>query len=203
MAKSSVQFSHSVVSDSLRPHGLQPTRLLRPWDLPGKSTGVGCHGLLQYPLIHPGNSGWEFLLVHNKISFGCSWGSGFGDSYAACWHFTVVLTRISLVSMVWGIFSYAHLPSVYLLRGSFSVCSGCYWEKTIGCVNDKHVFCIILETGKSKNKALDNPVPNEGPCAGPFLSSYCLLTWWNGRARSLRTLDKGTNSIHKYSTLKA
>ena len=30
-----------------RPHGLQPTRLLRPWDLPGKSTGVGCHRLLR------------------------------------------------------------------------------------------------------------------------------------------------------------
>ena len=29
--------------DSLRPRGLQPTRLLRPWDFPGKSTGVGCH----------------------------------------------------------------------------------------------------------------------------------------------------------------
>ena len=35
--------SHSVVSDSSRPHGLQPTRLLRPWDFPGKSTGVGCN----------------------------------------------------------------------------------------------------------------------------------------------------------------
>ena len=33
--------SNSVVSDSSRPHGLQPTRLLRPWDFPGKSTGVG------------------------------------------------------------------------------------------------------------------------------------------------------------------
>ena len=37
----------SVVSDSLRPHGLQPTRLLCPWDSPGKNTGVGCHFLLQ------------------------------------------------------------------------------------------------------------------------------------------------------------
>ena len=34
------------MSDSLRPHGLQPTRLLCPWDFPGKSTGVGCHHLL-------------------------------------------------------------------------------------------------------------------------------------------------------------
>ena len=40
------KWSRSVVSDSYRPHGLQPTRLLHPWDFPGKSTGVGCHCLL-------------------------------------------------------------------------------------------------------------------------------------------------------------
>ena len=42
------KWSRSVVSDSVSvpPHGLQPTRLLRPWDFPGKSTGVGCHCLL-------------------------------------------------------------------------------------------------------------------------------------------------------------
>ena len=40
-------WSRLVVSDSSRPHGLQPTRLLRPWDFPGKSTGVGCHCLLR------------------------------------------------------------------------------------------------------------------------------------------------------------
>ena len=39
--------SCSVVSDSLRPHGLQPARFLSPWHSPGKSTGVGCHLLLQ------------------------------------------------------------------------------------------------------------------------------------------------------------
>ena len=38
---------HSIMSDSLRPHGLQPTSLLCPWDFPGKNTGVGCHFLLQ------------------------------------------------------------------------------------------------------------------------------------------------------------
>ena len=41
------KWSRSVMSDSLRPHELQPTRLLHPWDLPGKSTGVGCHRLLR------------------------------------------------------------------------------------------------------------------------------------------------------------
>ena len=42
------KWSRSVVSDSPRPHGPQPTRFLRPWDLPDKSTGVGCHCLLQH-----------------------------------------------------------------------------------------------------------------------------------------------------------
>ena len=37
----------SVMSDSMQPHRRQPTRLLRPWDSPGKNTGVGCHFLLQ------------------------------------------------------------------------------------------------------------------------------------------------------------
>ena len=37
----------SVVSDSVRPHRPQPTRLPRPWDSPGKNAGVGCHFLLQ------------------------------------------------------------------------------------------------------------------------------------------------------------
>ena len=36
-----------VVSNSLQPHRLQPTRSLHPWDFPGKNTGVGCHFLLQ------------------------------------------------------------------------------------------------------------------------------------------------------------
>ena len=43
--------SCSVVPHSLWPHGLQPIRLLHPWDFPGKSTGVGCHCLLQSPCL--------------------------------------------------------------------------------------------------------------------------------------------------------
>ena len=50
------KWSHSVVSNSQRPHGLQPTRLLHPWDFPGKSTGVGCHCLLRIRSIVADNS---------------------------------------------------------------------------------------------------------------------------------------------------
>jgi len=39
--------SHSIVSDFLQPHGLKPTRLLCPWNSPGRNTRVGCHALLQ------------------------------------------------------------------------------------------------------------------------------------------------------------
>ena len=44
------KWNHSVLSDSQRLHGLQPTRLLCLWDFPGKSTGVGCHRLLWWVL---------------------------------------------------------------------------------------------------------------------------------------------------------
>ena len=38
---------YSVMSNSLQPYGLRPARLLCPWTLPGKNTGLGCHFLLQ------------------------------------------------------------------------------------------------------------------------------------------------------------
>ena len=46
----------SVMSDSLRPHGLWPTRLLVPWNSPGKNTGVGSHSLLQRIFLTQGSN---------------------------------------------------------------------------------------------------------------------------------------------------
>ena len=48
--------SHSVLSDSLQPRGLQPARLLCPWDFPGKNTGVGCYFLLQEIFLNQGSN---------------------------------------------------------------------------------------------------------------------------------------------------
>ena len=50
------------MSDPQQPHGLQPSRLLSPWDFPGKSTGVGCHCLL-----HQERSNHHNLLVVVKV----------------------------------------------------------------------------------------------------------------------------------------
>ena len=47
LSEQKVKWSRSVMSESLQPHGLWPTRLLHPWDFPGKNTGVGYHFLLQ------------------------------------------------------------------------------------------------------------------------------------------------------------
>ena len=55
--------SHSVVSDSLRPHGLQPARPLCPWNSPGKNTGLGRLSLLQ---IFP-TQGLKLGLLHCKL----------------------------------------------------------------------------------------------------------------------------------------
>ena len=46
-ARESESVTHSVMSDSLRSHGLQPTRLFCPWNSPGKNTGMGCHAFHQ------------------------------------------------------------------------------------------------------------------------------------------------------------
>ena len=68
---------HTQSRPTLRPYGLSPTRLLRPWDFPGKNTGVGCHFLLQAIFPTQGlNLGllhcWQFLyrLKHHLFAHG-------------------------------------------------------------------------------------------------------------------------------------
>ena len=48
------------MSNSVRPHRQQPTRLPRPWDSPGKNTGVGCHFLLQCMKVNSLSRVWLF-----------------------------------------------------------------------------------------------------------------------------------------------
>ena len=60
--------SRSVMSDSSQPYGLQPTRLLRPWDFPGKSTGVGCHCLLRPTAINMFKDSWPLVEINPLIT---------------------------------------------------------------------------------------------------------------------------------------
>ena len=54
---------HSIMSDSLRPYGLYSTRLLCPWDSPGKNTGAGCHSLLRGIFL---TQGLNLRLLHHR-----------------------------------------------------------------------------------------------------------------------------------------
>ena len=56
------KWSRSVLSDSSRPQGLQPSRLLHPWDFPGKNTGVGCHCLL------PANHTYTHIHIYQYVA---------------------------------------------------------------------------------------------------------------------------------------
>ena len=88
--------SRSVVSDSSQPHGLQPTRLLHPWDFPGKSTGVGCHCLFLLGATKYWANGfcaqdsflpsikWQHKQVHPASIFWC-WDSVFPEFCDSQW----------------------------------------------------------------------------------------------------------------------
>ena len=65
--------SHSIMPNSLPPHGLLPARPLCPLDSPGKNTGVGCHALLQgvFPTLglNPGllHGRWDSLPTESPV----------------------------------------------------------------------------------------------------------------------------------------
>ena len=64
----------AVLSNSLQPHGLQPTRLPCPWDFPGRNTGVGWHFSLQWIFLIQGLN--PRLLHYRQILYCFPTGSG-------------------------------------------------------------------------------------------------------------------------------
>ena len=83
---------HSVVTNSLRPHGLQPARLLCPWDFPGENTGVGCRFLLSWNFP---TQRWNLHLLHGQAD--CLPLSHLGSSEGASFAFPILFSsQISL-----------------------------------------------------------------------------------------------------------
>ena len=62
-------YTAPVMSDSLQPYGLQPARLLCPWDSPGKNTGVGCCALLQDIFLIQGSNPHLLHLLHWQAGY--------------------------------------------------------------------------------------------------------------------------------------
>ena len=61
----------SVVSGSLQPHGLRPTRLLCPGDSPDKNTVTGCHALLQGIFLTQGLNPYLLSVLHYRQILYC------------------------------------------------------------------------------------------------------------------------------------
>ena len=81
----------SVMSDSVRAHRRQPTRLLRSWDSPGKNTGVGCHFLLQCIKVKSESEVVQSCLTQRPHGLQptrllCAWESP-GNKYARIYQF--------------------------------------------------------------------------------------------------------------------
>ena len=100
--------SRSVVSDSQRPHGLEPTRLLHPWDFPGKSTEWGAIAFSDQPRQHikkqrhyfadkgPSSQNYGFSSSHVWI-----WGLDYKESWAPKnWCFWTVVLEKTLQSLL-------------------------------------------------------------------------------------------------------
>ena len=116
------KWSCSVVSDSLRSHGLQPTRLLCPWDFPGKSTGVGYHCLF-----------WEYSAKPSQIP---AWGKRNNQSF---W-FSLHLKDLSFVHNF--LHSFWFFKNITVLFLSFFI--EFFWQCIKFCSSDKCLACLIL-----------------------------------------------------------
>ena len=95
---SGLLFSRSIVFDSLWPRGLQPARLLCPWDSPGKNTGVGCHSLLQGIFSTQGSN---LHLLHWQTDYIAQNNLEHRDNISLCSKISAQLTKIPLIFGYW------------------------------------------------------------------------------------------------------
>ena len=95
------------------PPGLQPSRLLCPWDFPGKTTGVGCHFLLQGIFLNQGSNTYLFLwkVLRHQGSPGLSQGCGIENN---------IRDTTTYQNCFKCIFSKVNVLLVYRLQGSLS-----------------------------------------------------------------------------------
>ena len=123
------------MSDSVQPQRWQPTRLPRPWDSPGKNTGVGCHFLLQcmkvksesevtqscptlatpWTVAHRLLRPWDFL--GKSIGVGCH--CLLRLLYATCMYLQLFVISHTICINFGPHFSFFHFSSLYLRLDNF------------------------------------------------------------------------------------
>ena len=151
------KWSCSVVPDSFRPRGLQPTRFLRPWDFPGKSTGVGCHCLL---LEGGRGNPFQYCCLETPMDRGAWWATVHRVAKSQTW-----LKRLSTHAQ--GEFLGLSLPQKELCPDFLGWQPPCCYTAEL----EQHV-----EADTAEGKLL----PEQVSCAytaGFFVSQYA-KRWW-------------------------
>ena len=120
--------SLSVVSDSLRPHGLQSARFLCSWNFPGKHTGVGYHCLLQGMFLTQGSNLcllpillWQQILYH--------WASWEAKFHPCALYFVLGNLSLTLDSLFQGILAFFIIVKIFFIIFNSS-CSPQYFSRT-------------------------------------------------------------------------
>ena len=108
------------MSDSVQPRGLQPSRLLCPWDSPGKNTGAGCHFLFQGIFPTQGSNLHLLYLLHCRWILYC-WTTR--KPWRTVWKFLKKLKAERLSD-----------PAIPLL-GSWEMCG--YFDNTLHLYRDR------------------------------------------------------------------
>ena len=110
----------SVVSDSVRPHRRQPTRLPRPWGSPGKNSGVGCHFLLQCMKVKSESEVAQSCPTHSDpIDYSLPGSSVHGIFQARVLEWgaialsVLVLSRVQLFAATWTVVHQAPLYETF------------------------------------------------------------------------------------------
>ena len=134
------KWSRSVVPDPQRLHGLQPSRLLRPWDFPGKNTGVGCHCLLRKYLVYLVNIFLciVFLKIYRFPLYIKSW-IGISN-FHVWWEVGIQLKKISIHRITRC--SSTIYCIVSLLTLIFQVLCHCH-QSNLMCVDCCWPFCFV------------------------------------------------------------
>ena len=123
--------SHSVMSNSLQPHGLQPARLLCPWNFPGNNTGVGCHCLLQGIFVTQGSNLCLLCLPHGRqILYHCT-----------IWEVMYIYIYIYALSIYRERERERQRESIYLHMYIFK-CNSYAYENTYKCIYIIHTLYI-------------------------------------------------------------
>ena len=112
------------MSDSLRPHRRQPTRLHHPWDSPGKNTGVGCHFLLQCMKVKSENE-----VAQSSLTLATPWTAAhqaplsMGFSRQKYWSGVSFRYRVRLFILLFSCFlRYVYIAMNFTLSTAFTVC---------------------------------------------------------------------------------